>query len=160
MLPNGNCLFRSLSKSLFALSSGHLIVRKLLVDFIASNSRMLGGLCNGSLECKQMRKPGTFGTQAELQAASSLLQVPVYLFQRPNDSREWEWMVYTPQSKVRMHFDACPGIATLQPPSTFDIELLYHAAHFDVITSSDPTVMLPFPHLPRANNSDFVDLSS
>ena len=104
-----------------------------------------------------MAKPGTFGTQAELQAASSLLQVPVYIFQKPNDSREWEWMVYTPQSK---NFDACPGIATLQPPSTFDIELLYHAAHFDVITSSDPTAMLPFPRLPRPNNSDFIDLSS
>ena len=108
-----------------------------------------------------MGKPGTFGTQAELQAASSLLQVPVYLFQKPNESRDWEWMVYTPQSKTQLHFDACPGIAALQPPNTFDIELLYHGAHFDVIyTSSNPTVQLPFPHLPRENTSEFIVLST
>jgi hypothetical protein len=32
--------------------------------------------------CKRMEMPGTFGTQAELQATASLFQAPVYLFQK------------------------------------------------------------------------------
>ena len=125
------------------------------MNFIKSNSRLLGGLCNSSLEehCKQMNKPGTFGTQAELQAASSLLQVPVYIFQKPNELRNWEWMVYNPQSRSQLDFSTCPGLAALQSPNTFDIEILYHAAHFDVITRLNPTALLPFPHLPRENTS-------
>jgi hypothetical protein len=161
MLPDGNCLFLSLSKALFAVSSGHLTLRKIVVNFIKSNSRLLGGLCNSSLEdhCKRMEKPGTFGTQAELQAASSLLQVPVYIFQKPNELRDWEWMVYNPQSKSQLDFSVCPGLAALQPPNNFNIEIFYHATHFDVITSTNPTALLPFPYLPRENTSEFIDLS-
>ena len=46
ILPGGNCLFRSISKSLFGTSSGHLHLRKLMVTFIKSNLQLLGGLCN------------------------------------------------------------------------------------------------------------------
>ena len=83
ILPGGNCLFRSISKSLFGTSSGHLHLRKLMVTFTKSNIRLLGGLCNPpSIEehCKRMETPGTFGTQAELQATAFLFQVPVYLY--------------------------------------------------------------------------------
>ena len=161
ILPDGNCLFRSISKALFGTSSGHIHLRKLIVSFIRSNLQLLGGLCNPpSTEehCKCMEKPGTFGTQAELQAAASLFQVPVYLFQKPNETRDWAWMVYSPQPKRRLNYTACLALEAVQSPSTFDIEILYHGAHFDVIVSSDPTVQLPFPHLPHS--SCFVDLSS
>ena len=161
ILPDGNCLFRSISKSLFGTSSGHLHLRKLMVTFTKSNIRLLGGLCNPpSIEehCKRMERPGTFGTQAELQATAPLFQVPVYLYQKPNVTRDWEWMVYSPQPKRRLNFTACPGLETVQSPSTFDIEILYHGVHFDVIASSDPRVQLPFPHLPRTSCS--IDLTS
>ena len=47
---------------------------------------------------------GTFGAQAERQAIGSLFQVPVYLLQRPNERRDWEWMVYSPQPKRRLNY--------------------------------------------------------
>ena len=77
MLPDGNCLFRAFSKALFAVQSGHITLRKLLVNFIESNERLFRGLCNDTLQsnCARMRKATTFGTQAELQAAASLFQV-------------------------------------------------------------------------------------
>ena len=75
---------------------------------------------------------------------------------KPNELRDWEWMVCKPQSKSQL---ACPGLAALQPHNTFDVEILYHVAHFDVITRLNPTAMLPFPHLPRENTSEFIDLS-
>ena len=158
IVPDGNCLFRSISKALFGTSSGHLHLRKLIVSFIRSNLQLLGGLCNlPSIEehCKRMETPGTFGTQAKLQATASLFQVPVYLFQKPKD---WEWMVYSPQPKRRLNYTVCPGLETVLSPSTFDIEIPYHGAHFDVIASSDPRVQLPFPHLPNISCS--IDLST
>ena len=162
MLPDGNCLFRSLSKALFAVPSGHLHLRKVIVDFIKSNLRQLGGLCNGSLpeHCERMRKAGIFGTQAELQAAASLFQVPVYIFQKPNDLSLWEWMVYKPQSKDQLDFSAYQCIARLKHPTNFHIEMLYNAAHFDVIASLNPTAILPSPELAGKNKLVSIDLSS
>ena len=111
ILPDGNCLFRSISKVLFGTSSGHLCLRKLVVTFIRSNSQPLGGFCNPpSMEehCKHMESPGVFVTQAELQATASLFQVPVYLFQKPNEKRDWEWMLYSPQPKSKLNYTVCP----------------------------------------------------
>ena len=148
ILPDGNCLFRSISKALFGTSSGHFCLRKLIVTFIRSNSQLLGELCNPpSMEehCKRMETPGTFGTQAELQATTSLFQVPVYLFQKPNETRDWEWVVYSPQPRSRLNYTLCSGLENVHPPNTFNIEILYHGAHFDVIANSDPRVQLPPP---------------
>ena len=50
MLPDGNCLFRTFTKALFAVQSGHITLRKLLVTFIESNGRVFKGLCNGTLQ--------------------------------------------------------------------------------------------------------------
>ena len=44
MLPDGNCLFRALSHQLTGLEELHLVLRQLLVSFIASNSEMFRGL--------------------------------------------------------------------------------------------------------------------
>ena len=89
MLPDGNCLFRALSKALFGVQSGLIKLRSLLVSFIESNTRVLGGLCNGTVEshCSMMRKASTFGTQAELQAAASLFQVMIYVFDSASEER-------------------------------------------------------------------------
>ena len=93
MLPDGNCLFRAFSKALFAVQSGHITLRKLLVTFVESNKGIFKGLCNGTLEshCARMRKASTFGTQAELQAAASLFQVYIYVFYKRSEERGWEW---------------------------------------------------------------------
>ena len=73
-----------------------------------------------------MEKAGTYGTQAELQAAASLLQVPVYIFQRPNGLRDWQRMVYSPQSKSQLDFSAYPDlhVVALQPPVI--VEAVYY----------------------------------
>ena len=74
-------------------------------------------------------------------------------------TRDWEWMVYKPQSKDRLDFSACPRIAALKPPTNFNIEMLYNAAHFDVIASLNPTAILPSPELAGKNKREFIDLS-
>ena len=105
MLPDGNCLFRAFSKALFAVQSGHITLRKLLVTFVESNKGIFKGLCNGTLEshCARMRKASTFGTQAELQAAASLFQVYIYVFYKRSEERGWEWMWYKPYNKDQLN---------------------------------------------------------
>ena len=60
MLPDGNCLFLALSKALFGLQSGHLIIRKQLVVMIKCNPHMFSGLCNYPFElhCTKMVTAG------------------------------------------------------------------------------------------------------
>lgn len=136
MLPEGNCLFKALSKALFAVQSGHSKIRNLLVSFIVTNQLVFGGLRNGSVEthCGMMRKASTFGTQAELQAAASLFQFHVYVFDKPSKERGWGWMRYKPFGKEKLNYH---NIYLPPPPNGFQIELLYDevGAHFDLIVS-------------------------
>ena len=48
-------------------------------------------------------------------------------------------------------FSAFPDLAALQPHNTSDVEVLYHVAHFDVITRLNPIAMLPFPQYFRVH---------
>ena len=108
IIPDGNCLFRALSKALFAVQSGHLKIRQLLVNFIQLNAKEFSGLCNGSIasHCAGMKVPATFGTQAELYAAASLFQIPVYVFYKRSEEEGWEWMMYDSYNKESLQTPA------------------------------------------------------
>ena len=158
MLPDGNCLFRALSKALFAVQSGHIALRKLLVAFIESNKKVLGGLCNGTVEshCERMRVTSAFGTQAELQAAASLFQLNVYVFHKPSKERGWEWMCYKPQDKKYLTNVSFPAA-----PDTVAIEILYieAASHFNLIAPKNNQQTLSPPLLLGTNSTFSIDLS-
>ena len=73
MLPDGNCLFRSLSFCLHRSQDRHLEIRKILVQFIERNGNNYKHLLfrrtlSEHLEC--MKKPFVWGTQLEVQAAA------------------------------------------------------------------------------------------
>ena len=162
MLPDGNCLFRALSKALFGVQSGHIKLRSLLVSFIESNTRVLGGLCNGTVEshCSMMRKASTFGTQAELQAAASLFQVMIYVFDSASEERGWRWMRYKPYSKDKLLFQPTCEFPT--PPEAFHIEILYDkiGCHFDLVVPMSAKESLDAPLLfGQLENTVTIDLS-
>jgi len=160
MLPDGNCLFRAFSKALFVVQSGHLMLRKLLVTFIESNESMFKGLCDGTLlsHCARMRKPSTFGTQAELQAAASLFQLCIYVYHKRSEERGWEWMRYKPYSREKLNYSA---INIPEVPESFRMEILYNAAgaHFDLRVPMNPHNILTPPLLPEAYTTLYIDLS-
>ena len=130
MLPDGNCLFRAFSKALFAVQSGHITLRKLLVTFIESNGRVFKGLCNGTVQsyCARMRKVSTFGTQAELQAAAPLFQVFVYMFYQRSEERGWEWMRYKPYRHIERRSSIAVILTFLKLPIFFTLKKLYNEA--------------------------------
>lgn len=93
-----------------------------------------------------MKTPFVFGTDAELQAAASLLQIPVYVLNKPMETGGWEWMHYKPHDKISRE-----GIMRLpDTPPTFRIEILYvrAGAHFDLIVPQNRDIPLPLPQLP------------
>lgn len=160
MLPDGNCLFRALSKALFAVQSGHITLRKLLVTVIESNERLFGGLCFGTLQshCKRMRMASTFGTQAELQAAASLFQIFIYVFHKRSEERGWEWMRYKQYTKESLSYS---GVSIPDAPDAFHIEILYNEAgsHFDLIVPLKAHNILSPPQLPGLHTTLSIDLS-
>ena len=105
-----------------------------------------------------MRKATTFGTQAELQAATSLFQVFVYVFYTCNEERGWEWMWYKPYSKEKLNYSA---ISIPKAPDNLHIKILYNEAgsHFDLIVPMNPHGILPPPQLPEAHTTFTIDLS-
>ena len=86
-IPDGNCLFRSLSINLYNHQEEHLAIRKLLVKFEELNKDQFANYLTASDANNiddhicSMVKSFVWGTQVELLAASSFFQVPLYYCQ-------------------------------------------------------------------------------
>ena len=84
-----------------------------------------------------MYKLGTWGTQVELVAASTLFQVPIYVASKNKNSLSYHWRKYSPIS-----------VDNLVPINTgkSHIELIHlNESHFDPVLSScgvsEPTIL-------------------
>ena len=136
MLPDGNCLFRSLSFCLYHSQDMHLEI-KTLVDFIRTHSdRYKHFLMEHTLSehLESMKKPFVWGTQVELQAAADYYEMCIYLFTKKEQQERYHWHRYTPRNSAvatdnlphielahprSVHFDPILDAATLQIPKSF-----------------------------------------
>ncbi|BGP58082.1 hypothetical protein JCM8202_006217 [Rhodotorula sphaerocarpa] len=110
ILGDGNCLFRALADQLYGSPSTHLAIRHEICDYLAANpdryrlfvdeDSVKGGF-DGHV--REMRQPGTYGTNIELSAFVARYRRPVKVYQ-PN-------LVY-----VMPVEDAAPETST--PPSS------------------------------------------
>ena len=85
----------------------------------------------------------------KLQAASSLLHAQCL---KLSELRDLEWIVVSTDhslktSSICLLFVQTPGLAEIQPSNNFNIEILYHTAHCDVIACLNPTSLQPSPHV-------------
>ena len=125
MLPDGNCLFRSLSFCLYRSQDRHLEIRKILVEFIRAHSDRYKPLLLGrtlSEHLESMKKPFVWGTQVELQAAADYYDMCIYLLTKREQQERYHWHRYTPR-KSSVATDKLPHIELAHPGSV----------HFDVI---------------------------
>ena len=94
-IPDGNCLFRSLSINLYNHQEEHLAIRKLLVKFEELNKDQFANYLTASDANNiddhicSMVKSFVWGTQVELLAASSFFQVPLYYCQASQGTYRW-----------------------------------------------------------------------
>ena len=103
VLGDGNCLFRALSRYLTGAEDHHLQLRKTITEFEAANSTVFKNLheaINQTLfedHLSQMKKPFVWGTNLEIIAVASLLQLDVYLAIDSYIPGVPKWLLYTPK---------------------------------------------------------------
>ena len=123
-LPDGNCLFRALSNQMTGDPSRHPELREIFTTFISQNPQVFGRgwtLSNCSLDehLAKVTKLGQYGSHAEIKAAASLYQKPIYVATDSLSVSKYMWTVFppslarhTPQSKgkrglVTLHTASC-----------------------------------------------------
>ena len=149
MLPDGNCLFRALSQQLTGFEELHVVLRQLLVNFIASNPEMFRGMViSRTLEehMEEIQKNTQWGTHVEIQAAASLFQAPVYVATDSLVQGTFEWTIFEPQEKSRLV--GTGDINTLIPCLAYKqhLELCYTAGtHYDSVMPLTGDTLPPSP---------------
>lgn len=137
-LPDGNCLFRSLCKQMTGDPTKHAELRELLINFISQNSHIFGrgwtiGNCSLKDHLAKVAKLGQFGSHAEIKAAASLCQKPVYVATDSLTVGKCTWTVFHPfpLAIVNMHMVNTNFIT--QPKPWYEIAYT-SGCHYDGIS--------------------------
>ena len=161
---DGNCLFRSLSKGLLGMEKYHHSLRTTLFGFIYANSKFfLTHLeqrykCNIDIKeyCLSMDRNGVWGTDIEILAAATMLQIPVYTYTSQRSEGSYNWIRFHPlsaaSSLVCDYHKSIQRLVIVTKPPDYHIELFHLSGyHYDVIVSDMQECGLSFPPL-----SDFT----
>ena len=156
---DGNCLYRAISKILFGEQKYHSQVRTLLADFVEGNTwlfknHFIGEA--GTAYCKRIRKSGQWGSQIELIAVATILQVPVFLFSQQEEGSR-KWIRYEPKSTADINLDFHPKLRYLREintPKSFRMEICQsqNRSHFDRICPLN-THFTPEEPVPKQEDS-------
>ena len=83
-----------------------------------------------------MYNNGVYGTQIELQAAATYLQIPIYVHTKPYAVKDWQWTCMTPQilPKDAYTYDSRLKNMPIPSPHTFYLEFRHtNLNHYDCI---------------------------
>ena len=158
--PDGNCLFRSLSKGLLGTEKYHYRIRTTLFGFIYVNSNIFlphieqKYKCTVEIReyCLSMDTSGVWGTEIELLAAATLLQAPVYTYTQMGVSKSYQWSKFpplSPPSRVVCDYAACiQKLVHMPKPPDYHLELFHFGGcHYDLIVSEHQENRLSCPPL-------------
>ena len=106
MLPDGNCMFRSVVHQLVGDAKQHMQLRQATVAFTAQNGDTLKGYLTDSHgghvslqhHLNKMGNLGSWGTHVELKAMASMLQLPIYVLTDSLVPGECRWTRFLPCS--------------------------------------------------------------
>ena len=105
MLPDGNCLFRSVTHQLVGDAEQHDQLRHATVTFAAQHGEVLKGYLphgdgngNATLQdhLEKMRNLGCWGTDFELRTMALMLNLPIYVLTDSLVSGELRWTSFNP----------------------------------------------------------------
>lgn len=97
---DGNCFFRALSKIIYGSESCHEEIRQAVVDIMEKYPKEFEQFIDtGSTHehIINMRKLGTWGTQAEIYGAATLLQRDVYVLSPDHTGENYRWLLFSPR---------------------------------------------------------------
>ena len=136
--PDGNCLFRSLSKELLGHEKFHHLIRQILIQFIKENDSKFRAYVNGESvanHCKQIENLGEWGTQAEIFAAATLLKIQIFIFTCQPGSQEYHWLCYKPLGEVALLVSVPPVYKNCGSLHLQVITTLNSYIHFKIIST-------------------------
>ena len=151
-LPDGNCLFRALSKQMTGDPSRHAELRQILVRFISQNDHVFGrgwtiDNCPNEDHLAKVRQVGQYGSQAEIKAAASLPKKSIYVATDSLVVGKCMWTAFTPFNASELNFDT--GMSFISQPMSW-YEIAYtHSCHYDGILPIRTDVSLAPPPLSR-----------
>ena len=149
ILGDGNCLFRAHSKLTYGDEEWHSFMRALLVEFVSLNQEVFRSYCivNITDYLSKMKHERTWGTHVELQAAASLLKLPIYVFTQKSGSGEYYWEVFKPIRDAQTVLKL-PESAIQKPLGVHHYEICHTMrCHYDIITLSDGFRPIEPPHI-------------
>ena len=137
-IPDGNCLFRSLSINLYNHEDKHLAIRKVLVEFEELNKDQfanyltISDATNINDHICSMARPFVWGTQVELLAASSFFQVPICYCQASQGTYRWHMLGPVSETQNLKY----PADTHTLGIKVKHFELVYHTGvHYDSIVN-------------------------
>ena len=104
--PDGNCMFRAVSKELLGIDRYYFEVWTLVVEFMGTNptyfSEILGNYQSRSLQehILQIKIDHVWGTAVELQAMACLYQVVVKVLTYYSKAPNYRWNTYAPRTDL------------------------------------------------------------
>jgi hypothetical protein len=123
---DGNCLFRSLSVGIYGSEEYHEVVREEIVSHMQTHGKEFREIVDGSFN-KHMHEMGTthgrlasWGTEAEIYAAATLLGAPIWVKKISRDSTEW--LQFEPQKDIANKLSA-----------KYKISLEYKSNHYNAL---------------------------
>ena len=157
--PDGNCMFRAVSKELLGTDRYHFQVRTLAVEFMATNpnyfSAVLAKYQSQSLKehILHIKVDHVWGTAVELHAMACLYQVAIKVLAYYTKAPNYRWNTYIPQSDMtKFENPLHPAMVKGRAPPGYHVELYYHeGCHYDRIAPQLPgksSVSLPNPLMP------------
>ena len=109
MLPDGNCLFRSVAHQLLGDAEQHDKLRQATVTYAAQQGEVLKGYLpqgDASVSLQQhlekMRNLGCWGTDFELRTMASMLNLPIYVLTDSLVSGELRWTRFNPRPSAQL----------------------------------------------------------
>ena len=159
--PDGNCLFRALSKQMTGDPSKHAQLREILTNFISKNSQVFGRgwtIENCTLEehLAKVAKLGQYGSHAEIKAAASLFQTPIYVATDSLNVGKCTWTVFSPFNAAELNELADTGKDFISQPK-LRYEIAYTSGcHYDGILPIRTDCPLSPPPLSRDTSQQTI----
>lgn len=152
-LPDGNCLFRALSKQMTGDPSKHAELRSILTTFIQINPHLFGSGwtitdCTLQEHLEKVTKVGQYGSHAEIKAAASLCQTPIYVATDSLAVGKCMWTVFSPFPNERLNKCDAARKFISQPKLWYEIAYT-SGSHYDGIVPISENCSPSPPTLPR-----------
>lgn len=163
VLPDGNCMFRSLSHQLCGSDKHHTQLRHTLLEQIQNNYITYQPYWIEDMPCGKMMfdehleslaKDGSWGTQVELQATSDCFNLDIFV-SSPNPSHIIRWeRKAIPRHHNTIMRPSLKIVPTL-PFTSNHLELSFYNSHYKSVVPKEKDVKLPPPVI-ISRSSDLI----